>query len=107
MLIVLMIKRFYGELFEHGKIATPLDSREHFLDVVVSIYERYKDDVDGLDFSMPGDIDVQTGHIYTPGHYCITTILTSLNSFILKSICQFQSKMMENVPLLLNYGLEI
>lgn len=54
-------------IYEKDKVPTPLESKEKFLDAIVEIYEKYRDKVDGLAFSLPGNIDVETGHIYTPG----------------------------------------
>lgn len=54
-------------IIEKGKEATPQDTLEHFLDIIKSIYEKYKDQIDGLAFSLPGTIDSNKGQIYAPG----------------------------------------
>lgn len=46
---------------------TPLDTLQHFIDTIVSIYKKVKNEVDGLAFSMPGNIDSETGQIFAPG----------------------------------------
>ena len=54
-------------IFEKGKVKTPLTSIDEFINQIIKIYEIYKNDVNGIAFSMPGNIDSATGHIYTPG----------------------------------------
>lgn len=56
-----------ANIYEKGKVATPTDTSEHFMDVIESVYNLYKNQIDGLAFSLPGNIDVKTGHIYAPG----------------------------------------
>lgn len=56
-----------ANIYEKGEEETPLDSKEHFLDVIEKIYLKHKDEIDGLAFSLPGNIDVETGQINTPG----------------------------------------
>ncbi len=52
---------------EKSKIPTPLDSMESFVNAVGSIYDQYKDEIEGMAISMPGIIDPSTGHCYTGG----------------------------------------
>lgn len=54
-------------IYEKGKEDTPHDTFEHFLDIIQSLYEKYKDEIDGMSFSLPGTIDSSTGQIYAPG----------------------------------------
>lgn len=56
-----------AKIYEQGKVKTPLDSLDSLLNVIESIYKTYEGNIDGLAFSMPGNIDVDTGQIYTPG----------------------------------------
>lgn len=43
---------------------TPLDTLQHFIDTIVSVYKKVKNEVDGLAFSMTGNIDSETGQIF-------------------------------------------
>ena len=54
-----------ANFIEKGTIPTPLDTKEHFIEAIVSIYNKYEDKVEGLALSMPGNIDSDTGHIDT------------------------------------------
>lgn len=56
-----------ANIYQKGEVPTPIDSLDHFLDTVMSIYETVKEDVDGLAFSLPGNIDSDTGQIFAPG----------------------------------------
>lgn len=70
-----------GSIYDQGKVKTPLDSKEHFFDKLIEIYKTYEKEVDGLAFSMPGNIDVETGYIYTPG-----ALLFNLNTNFFEEI---------------------
>ena len=52
---------------EKSKVPTPLDSMESFVEAVGSIYDQYKDEIEGIAISMPGIIEPSTGHCYTGG----------------------------------------
>lgn len=54
-------------IYNRGEVETPLDSLEHFLDTIEEIYLPFKDIVDGIALSMPGNIDTESGQVYTPG----------------------------------------
>ena len=54
-------------ILEKGKVATPPDSLEHFLDELKTIYDKYKNQIDGIAMSLPGTIDSSKGQIYAPG----------------------------------------
>lgn len=56
-----------ANFIEKGTIPTPLDTKEHFIEAIVSIYNKYEDKLEGLALSMPGNINSDTGHIDTPG----------------------------------------
>ena len=67
------------------KIVTPRDSIDNFLKEISIIYNRFKDDVEGIAISMPGIIDSKTGYAYTGG------LLEYINNInireLLKPIC--------------------
>lgn len=50
-----------------GKINTPRDSLEHYLDAIEEIYTRFSDQVDGVAMSVPGVVDPNTGYQKTGG----------------------------------------
>ena len=56
-----------AEFIEKGKVATPKDCIESFIDVIEEIYDRYKDGLEGIAMSMPGRIDSDKGYTYTGG----------------------------------------
>ena len=45
-----------------GEVPTPLDTQEHFFDVLEGIYHRYGTDADGVAMSLPGFINAETGY---------------------------------------------
>ncbi len=56
-----------AKIYQRGEVLTPLDTLQHFIDTIVSIYKKVKNEVDGLAFSMQGNIDSETGQIFAPG----------------------------------------
>ena len=42
------------EMIEKSSVKTPMDSLDSFKNVVKDIYEKYKDEVDGIAMSLPG-----------------------------------------------------
>lgn len=56
-----------AEIFERGKVKTPRDTIENFIEAVGSIYDKYKDSVCGIAISMPGIIDSERGYTHTGG----------------------------------------
>lgn len=56
-----------AEFIEKGKTPTPMDTIEHFIDVVGIIFDKYKDRIAGIAMSMPGRIDSDRGYLYTGG----------------------------------------
>ncbi|GKU24268.1 ROK family protein [Clostridium folliculivorans] len=56
-----------AQFIEKGSLPTPKDSIEHFVDVIGSIYDKYKDKISGIAMSMPGRIDSERGYLYTGG----------------------------------------
>ncbi|GKU26473.1 ROK family protein [Clostridium folliculivorans] len=56
-----------AEFFEKGKVPTPVDKIENFINSVGEIYDIYKHRVKGIAMSMPGRIDSDRGYLYTGG----------------------------------------
>ncbi|WP_276931519.1 ROK family protein [Dubosiella newyorkensis] len=56
-----------ANILSKGSVPTPLDSRDHFLNVLANLFEEASDQVDGIAISLPGNIDSSTGYVYTPG----------------------------------------
>ena len=52
-----------------NKTKTIVDSLENYLKMLVTIYEQFKNQVEGIAFSMPGVIDSKTGYFYTGGSF--------------------------------------
>ena len=46
---------------DKGYVLTPMDTFDHFADVISEIYEKYKDQVEGIAMCLPGFIDVENG----------------------------------------------
>lgn len=55
------------EFLEKGKVATPQDSIESFVNVIGDLYDKYKDKIEGIAISMPGLIDSKNGYARTGG----------------------------------------
>lgn len=56
------------EFIQRGKIATPLDCIESFVNVVGSVYDKYKNEIDGIAMSLPGILDAKNGLAITGGY---------------------------------------
>lgn len=56
-----------AEILEKGEVPTPKESQAQFLDTLKDVFDKYKDQVDGIAMSLPGTIDATTGHVYAPG----------------------------------------
>ena len=57
-----------AEMIDKGEVPTPLDGIDQYLDALVSIYEKYRDqDPQALVMSAPGKIDSQRGYFFTGG----------------------------------------
>ncbi|EIB6520047.1 ROK family protein [Enterococcus faecalis] len=50
-----------------GRVRTPLDSFDHFIEVISPIIEESRSSISGLAFSLPGTIDVEKGIIIQGG----------------------------------------
>ena len=55
------------EFIEKGKVPTPMDSIESFIEVVGDIYDNYKNEIEGMAISMPGVLDSEKGYAYSGG----------------------------------------
>jgi len=63
------------EFIEKGKIPTVCSPLDDFINSIVGIYQRYKEQVQGIALSMPGIIDSKNGFMYTGGSItCISNI---------------------------------
>lgn len=56
-----------AKIYHKGKVCTPHESLDVFIQTIVGLYEENKAEIAGIALSMPGNIDSDTGHIYTPG----------------------------------------
>jgi predicted NBD/HSP70 family sugar kinase len=56
-----------AKFIEKGLTPTPMDSLEHFIEVVGEIFDKYKYRIKGISMSMPGRIDSDRGYLYTGG----------------------------------------
>lgn len=54
---------------ESGKRPAPLSSVEEFVDTVGSLYDQYKDVVEGIGISIPGNVDPESGMLFENGVY--------------------------------------
>lgn len=54
---------------KNGKVPAPIKSRAMFIDTVSSLFELYKDQVEGIAISLPGYIDSGTGLLTGSGAY--------------------------------------
>nr|WP_297633674.1 ROK family protein [uncultured Clostridium sp.] len=74
-----------AEILEKGKEKTPLDTLENLVKTIKKIYGTFKDEVTGIAISMPGNIDSETGQVYTPGSLAYNegiNIIEELNKHI-------------------------
>ena len=46
---------------EAGSVPTPMSSREEFFDLLCSLYEPHRGEVEGIAMCLPGFIDSDTG----------------------------------------------
>lgn len=56
-----------AEFIEKDQTPTPIDTLEHFIETINSIFDKYQNTVSGMALSMPGRIDSNTGYLYTGG----------------------------------------
>ncbi|MBR4461423.1 MAG: ROK family protein [Erysipelotrichaceae bacterium] len=50
------------KISDYGHVPTPLDSFDHFVNLVKEIYEPYRNEVEGIAMCLPGAVDVEKGH---------------------------------------------
>jgi predicted NBD/HSP70 family sugar kinase len=55
------------EFIEKGKVPTPMDTFENFIETIGTIYDKYKNRISGMAMSMAGLIDSDRGYLYTGG----------------------------------------
>lgn len=54
-------------IFSKAEVPTPKESREELIKILVDRYHEVESEVDGIAISLPGNVDSDTGHIYSPG----------------------------------------
>jgi len=54
-------------ILEHGRVPTPMEGIEVFLDTIYEIYQKFSEEVAGIAMSMPGILDAERGYMYTGG----------------------------------------
>lgn len=55
------------EILEKGKVPTPMDTLEHFVDIIGELFDKYKDEIEGIAMSLPGRMDSNRGYLYSGG----------------------------------------
>jgi len=56
-----------AEFIEKGKVPTPLDNIENFIETIGKIYDLYSDKIEGIAISMPGRLDTKRGYAFSGG----------------------------------------
>lgn len=56
-----------AKFIEMGKVLTPLDNIENFVETIGRVYDLYKDVIKGIAISMPGILDSRNGYAYSGG----------------------------------------
>lgn len=56
-----------AEFIEKGKVPTPLDNIENFIETIGKIYDLYKEKIQGMAISMPGILDSKNGYAHSGG----------------------------------------
>ena len=54
-------------ILEKSSVPTPMDTMDHFVETIGTIYDQYKDRVEGMAISMPGIINPEIGYAFTGG----------------------------------------
>lgn len=57
-----------AEFLKKGKVPTPKEKIEDFVEVIGKIYDEFKDEIKGMAMSLPGLIDSERGYAYTGGN---------------------------------------
>ncbi|SMC18352.1 Sugar kinase of the NBD/HSP70 family, may contain an N-terminal HTH domain [Clostridium acidisoli DSM 12555] len=55
------------QFIEKGNVPTPADTIENFIETIGTIFDKYRDKIEGIAMSMPGRIDSDRGYLYTGG----------------------------------------
>lgn len=55
------------EFLEKGQVKTPKESIEEFTETIGRIFDKYKENIEGIAISMPGIIDSSRGYAHTGG----------------------------------------
>lgn len=61
------------------EIPAPLNNRDQFVGLLVELFEKYQEEINGIAISMPGIIDSDSGELYSAGAY--SGILSGCNLF--------------------------
>jgi len=56
-----------ASFLEKGQVSTPLDTIGHFTETIGSLFDRYREKIEGLAISMPGRIDSVRGYAFSGG----------------------------------------
>lgn len=72
-------------IIKKSSVPTPMDTLENFIETIGQIYDKYKDQIDGMAISMPGIIDPERGYQYTGGALRYITNLETVK--VLKERC--------------------
>lgn len=56
-----------AQFIEKGDVPTPTDTIENFIETIGTIFDKYRDKIEGIAMSMPGRIDSDRGYLYTGG----------------------------------------
>ncbi len=57
------------KVYDKGEKPSPNASVEQFVASIKELYEKYKEDIEGIAISMPGFLDVETGYAKTAGAF--------------------------------------
>lgn len=56
-----------AQFIEKGDVPTPTDTIQNFIEIIGTIFDKYRDKIEGIAMSMPGRIDSDRGYLYTGG----------------------------------------
>jgi predicted NBD/HSP70 family sugar kinase len=59
----------HAQLSRQGRSPAPLDSVEQFQATIASLYDQFRDEIDGIGISLPGHIDPENGVLLGSGVY--------------------------------------
>ena len=55
--------------YQKGKVINTFQNQEQFVEAVKNVYQEYKAEVSGVSLSYCGELNPETGEIYSPGSY--------------------------------------